>query len=294
MVGAAHQQPHGVGALVVADLDDSGRTADNDLDRSRHRHTSRNPVDERRHSIGADGKPSRERQRRCRGMLRYDANDLRVEAQQIANCDETADPGSQSHRHVDDVELTGGAEELVRVGGYSAAEVAIERRHGFEAALLSQQQRVLEGRLEIDTMLDQLGAETTHRRVLVGAVAVRHDDRDRQTGGAAGERHTLAMVAAGRADHAVDVRPLANQAVDVHQATAHFERSCRRAVLVLQPDLGPHGLVEQWPGELRCRRHVSGHDLRGVSELVDGEERHADTTMSTRTSWSASGISSTS
>ena len=44
---------------------------------------------------------------------------------------------------------------------------------------------VLARLLEVAAVLDQLGAEAAHRGVLLGAVAVRHEDRDGHAEGAA-------------------------------------------------------------------------------------------------------------
>jgi predicted homoserine dehydrogenase-like protein len=62
--------------------------------------------------------------------------------------------------------------------------------------------------LEVVAVLDHLSTEAAHRRVLVRAVAVRHDDRHPDAGGSAGERQALPMVSAGRGDHPSDQRPL--------------------------------------------------------------------------------------
>ncbi len=147
----------------------------------------------------------------------------------------------------------------------------MERRHGLETALLGQHHRVLARGLEVDTVFDQLGSERTHRRVLVGTVAVRRDDRHRHAGCSTGERQALAMVAASGADDPTHLRPLAHEPIDVDQPAAHLERAGRRAVLVLQPDLGADLCTQQWPGELRRRSDVAGDDLGSVGELVERE-----------------------
>ena len=106
----------------------------------------------------------------------------------------------------------------MRVRGDTRAQIGVERRHRLAGrARRRPRAGVLARRLEVDAVLDQLGAEATHRRVLVGAVAVRHDDRDGHARGTTGERQALAVVAAGRADDAADIGPLADEPVDVHQ-----------------------------------------------------------------------------
>ena len=69
------------------------------------------------------------------------------------------------------------------------------------------------------------------------AVAVRHDDRRRQTEAARRERHALAVVAARRRDHAAHTRLARAQLAEVHQPAARLERAGRQVVLVLDPDL---------------------------------------------------------
>jgi hypothetical protein len=240
------------------------------------------------------GAPGRERQRRRRRTRRHDAHDLGRQSEQIADRHQPADARAHADGHVHDIELAGRGEQLVRVRRHAEAQVLVERWHGLEAALLGDFGEVLARRLEVDAVFDQFGAEAVHRRVLVRAVAVRHDDRDGQSRRPTGEREALPVIAAGGADDPANLGSFTHQAVDVDQAAAHLERAGGRAVLVLDPHLGTEGLAEQGPHELRRRGHVPSDDTRGFGELVAGEVGHAVTTMSTRTSCASTGISSTS
>ena len=83
----------------------------------------------------------------------------------------------------------------------------------------------------------------------------------------------LTVVAAGRGDEALDLRPLATRAVRIDQTTAHLESPCGSVVLVLHPDLGADVFAEQRPLELGGRGEVAAHDRRRGVELGTGE-RH--------------------
>jgi len=66
VVSALHHQSHGVGARVLADLNDASSTANDDLDGRRVGHASGDPVDERRCAVSADCSARGERQGRRR------------------------------------------------------------------------------------------------------------------------------------------------------------------------------------------------------------------------------------
>ena len=223
-------------------------------------HPGGDAVDERRHRVGVDGSTCFERQCGRGSALCDHSDDLGAEPEQIPNRDEPTDPRAQADRNIDRVELTRCAEQLVGVRGDTTTQLAIERGHSFEATLLGDHHRMLECGLEVDAVFDQLGTEAAHRRVLVGAVAVRHDDGDRHTCSPTGERKALAMIAAGCGDDTANGRPLACQSIDVDQSTADLERTRRCAVLVLEPHLGTDMRTEQRPGELWCRQHEAGNN----------------------------------
>src|SRR4029078_271305 len=125
--------------------------------------------------------------------------------------------------------------------------------------------RLVLGFVEIDSKFDHAGAEGTHGRVLVGRVALRHDERrahatalrpeDRRATAPARARiaYRLAVIAARGGHHARTIRLLAPQPVEIHQTTAHLESSRGRVILVLDPYLAAGALAQFRPGVLRCR-----------------------------------------
>jgi hypothetical protein len=86
------------------------------------------------------------------------------------------------------------------------------------------------------------------------------------------ERERLAVIAARRADHAVDMRPLALEPVEIDEPAAHLEGADRRVVLVLDHDFCADAGGEQRPNKLRRFRHRRAHDGQDRSEL--GESEH--------------------
>ena len=127
--------------------------------------------------------------------------------------------------------------------------------------------------VEIAAVLDELGAEAAHRRVLLDRIAVRHHDEDGKPGTAAGERERLAVIAAGRAHDADGVGPRTLEPVGIDEPAAHLEGAGRRVVLVLDHDLGAGERGELRPGVLRRRRHHRTHHRQGRLDLGDTEER---------------------
>ncbi|MOA27307.1 hypothetical protein D3C78_1481750 [compost metagenome] len=100
-------------------------------------------------------------------------------------------------------------------------------------------------------MLDQVGAEAAHRRVLLAAVAVGHDDGGVHAMTCRGEGDGLAVVAAGGADHPARSFRLLAEALEIHQPATQLEGTHRRVVLVLDPGFATQRLAEQRPAELR-------------------------------------------
>ena len=95
--------------------------------------------------------------------------------------------------------------------------------------------RFLEGVLKIEAMLDELGPLGAHGSVLLGAIAMRHQNDRAQTRAARGDRHALAVVAARRRDDARDAGLAALQLVHVDEAAADLEGTNERMILVLHP-----------------------------------------------------------
>ena len=145
----------------------------------------------------------------------------------------------------------------------------MERRHRLETVGVGIFDRRVPSFLEVVSELDDLGTQAAHRRVLLDAVAVRHEDRHRPVVEPTCEREALPVVATRRADHAADLRTIGHKALEVHEATADLEGPDRRVILVLHRDPRPGDLGEQRPRVLRCRRHVASDDGRRPIELVE-------------------------
>jgi hypothetical protein len=72
-------------------------------------------------------------------------------------------------------------------------------------------------------VLDQLRAESAHRAILFHAVAVRHDDRGRESMPPRRESHRLAVIAAARRDDAAQPRLSFTQPRDIRERTTDLE-----------------------------------------------------------------------
>src|SRR5262249_25159559 len=158
-----------------------------------------------------------------------------------------ANAGAEADRHVDGVDVGHPTEELEGVARDARGEAAVEGRHGMESALSRKVASVLVGGLEIMTVLDELGTLRAHGRVLLAAIALGYHDYGGKADTAAGEGDALAVVAAGRRDHAGELGLAPFELGQVDDAAADLEGAERRVVLVLDPDLGTHALREQGP-----------------------------------------------
>src|SRR5205085_10791248 len=121
---------------------------------------------------------------------------------------------------------------------------AEEGRRIVEPALGRELDRTGLRLVEVAAVLDQLGPERQDGGVLLDRIAVRHPDRQLHPGARAREGERLAVIAAGRADDARDMRTLAFEAVDVDKAAADLEGAGRRVVLVLDHDLDAGARLE--------------------------------------------------
>ena len=222
-------------------------------------------------SGGRDHLPRLERQGGGRCLVGDHSDDLGGQAEDVTDPDESADARTHPDRHVDRVERPGGVEQLQRIGPHPHDEVGVERWHRLEAELGLEAHGVLAGLLVVPAVDDQLGAEALHRSVLVGAVALRHDDDDAQTRRAPGIRQRLAVVATRGGDEALDLGALAAGAVRVDQPAPDLESPCGRVVLVLDPHLRTDVFAEQRPGELGSGGEVAAHDRGRRVELGAGE-----------------------
>ena len=153
----------------------------------------------------------------------HHADDAGLQAQRVARGDQAADARTHTDRHVDFVKVGQRGEQLQAVAGDPGHQPGMERRNQVQAFVPGALGGVFAGGLEVLAMLDQLRAEAAHRRVLLAAVAVRHDDDRLDAVAARREGHRLAVVAAGGADHAGRPLTLVRQVVEIHQAAAQLE-----------------------------------------------------------------------
>src|SRR5271170_3804778 len=103
----------------------------------------------------------------------------------------------------------------MRVGRNADDEITVERGRIFEATLGGESDRLLFRLVEVPTVLEQLGAQRTHRRVFLGRIAVRDHDRHGNTGPCPGESQRLAVIAARRGDDSSYLRTLTFQPVEI-------------------------------------------------------------------------------
>src|SRR6266704_2939251 len=155
----------------------------------------------------------------------------------------------------------------------------MEGRHDFQPIRLRAPIGFLACRLKILAVLDQLGAKSTYRAILLDRIAVRNIDRHRHAVTACRKRETLSMIAARRRNDPGRVGPFTLQAVEVDQPAAHLESAGRGMVLMFDDDRGTETMRQQRPGMRRRRRHSLPHDLVRAFELP--EVKHGSPTPST-------------
>ena len=104
-----------------------------------------------------------------------------------------------------------------------------------------------------------------------GRIAMRYDDRGRQSGALRGESQRLAVIAARRRDDAFDMRPFAFQPLDVEEASAQLESADRRVIFVFDEDLGADPRAQQRPRILRRRWHGGAYDRQSGFNIAERE-----------------------
>ncbi len=98
-----------------------------------------------------------------------DADNLGPEAERVASRNAAADARALSDRDVEHVEIGVLAHQLQRIGRDAERQIAVEGRNRVQAALFGEPRRFLARGLKILAVLDQLGAERPHGRVLLRA-----------------------------------------------------------------------------------------------------------------------------
>ena len=235
VVGAGEAQAHGRADLPVADPHQTIGAGQDHFQRARVRRTARHAVGQAGVDRVADRRAGLERQGVGRRMGGHHADDAGLQAQRVARGDQAADARTHTDRHVDFVKVGQRGEQLQAVAGDPGHQPGMERRNQVQAFAPGALGGVFAGGLEVLAVLDQLRAKAAHRRVLLAAVAVRHDDDRLDAVAARREGHRLAVVAASRADHGGRPLALVRQVVEIHQAAAQFEGPHRQVVLVLHP-----------------------------------------------------------
>ena len=111
-----------------------------------------------------------------------------------------ANARAQAQRHIGPVQLRHGAQQFEPVAADTAHQVEVKARDHVRAALRGERQGALAAGLEIFAVQDEIGAQRTHGRVFLHAVAHRRDDLTAQAMQARGPGDALAMVATRGAD----------------------------------------------------------------------------------------------
>ena len=266
MGGAVHQR-HGVGRLVLAHLDDPGRTGVDDRDRVGVRRTARDAVDERVGRRGADDLAGGEGEGVRRGTLGDHADDLGAQPQQVADPDVGADAAAHADRDVDDVEVGDGLVQLGGVRRDALDEIGMEGRYGEQVALGGERDRVLDRLLEVGAVDDHLGAVRLGRPHLVRGVALRHDDRDRHLVRRARRRRGSGCGCPGSPRPGPRGGGVGQGAGHEVEPAPHLERAGRVVVLVLDPRLGAGRPLEQRPAAGGGGSHVRTNAGPGVGEV---------------------------
>ena len=118
---------HRLADVVVGHGDDAGGAGADQRDGERVGDARGHAVDERVRRLGGDRVAGLEREQRGRGRLGDDADDLGRQAEQVAHAHQPADARAHPDRHVHDVEVGPGREQLEGVRRHAEHEVGLER-----------------------------------------------------------------------------------------------------------------------------------------------------------------------
>jgi hypothetical protein len=173
-----------------------------------------------------------------RGVRGDDTDDLGLATERLACRDDAANSAAEADRHIDDIEVGHGAEQLQPIARDAAHQKRVERAHRVEVFALGHRHRVLVSGLEIAAVLDEMSAKALHRPVLFRTVAVRHDNHRLQAQPRRRIGDALPVIAGRRADDAGDVGLRALQIGEVDEAATQLKGAGLRVVLVLDPELG--------------------------------------------------------
>ena len=265
------------GDFVFRHTHDAGRATAYNVDRLGDGITAGHAVGEGRRRIGRHGASLLEGQGNGRRTVGDNADDVRLQPQQISYRDEAADARSHADRHVDRIEVGHGLEQLQRVGRHAFHQIPMKGGHEMVAAFLGKPCGMRPAFIEIGADNDQLAAEGLHRRVLLARIADRHENGARHACARRRKCDRLAMIAARGGDDAVELRGSSLEPIEIDNATPHLEGADGRVVLVLDPHLRARTLRQQRPGMLRRRRHDRAHERNRRLQFLQREEWHRRT-----------------
>src|SRR3954469_5938109 len=166
-------------------------------------------------------------------------------------------------------------EQLVGIRRDTYDEVRMERRDVLVAPLGREFCCPLLRVVEIKSVLHDLGAERSHRGVLLDGVTVWHDDHDRHLEVTPRKGKALAVIASRRAYDPLHLGALALQTRDVGQPTSHLECADGRVVLVFDHNLHAKPLLQERPGILWRGWHYRTHHIGSALKIVQAEHHGA-------------------
>jgi hypothetical protein len=105
---------------------------------------------------------------------------------------------------------------------------------------------LFESFLEVSAMLDQLGPQGSHGRILFEAVPMRYDDPGFDTVTRRAQSYGLSMIPTRGGNDRSD-GTIFCKVRKVDQASSDLERSDRSVILVLDPDIDSEPITEQGP-----------------------------------------------
>src|SRR3546814_4202803 len=180
-------------------------------------------------------------------LFRSDSDDLRAQAQRIADGDHAADAGAHADGHIDGIQIADVPPELQAVSGDTAHQKRMKGGQHHQALRIRPVGGILGGLLEVVAILHQFDPERPHRRILLDAVAARHHDDGPEAMPPCGEADGLAVIAACRGDDSRGTRSAAHELVHIDEAAADLEGADRRVVLVLDPHPDAAALGQKRP-----------------------------------------------
>src|SRR5579864_208179 len=268
VVGIGEVDFHGAAHFIVAHQHDPLYVLTNDLDWLIIGNPARHSVGDHCRDRSLNLPPCFKRQRIRRCAFGNNPDDFRFQAHSIAHRGARADPRPHADRNVHDIQVRHRREQLNPITGDSLDDIAMVDGNHVQVLIFSQLGSVLARLLKVFPKLDQLCSLRPHGRVLLGAVAERNHNSDRNLKPLSRQRHRLSVVAARRGNQPFDPVLLTKYLSRVHHRRARLKRANRRVVLMLDPHVRTQPLVQQRPGDLRCRRHHGINQFLRFADFV--------------------------